>query len=100
MPPGPAPSTVLRTITLPLLRPALATAAVLVFVLTLGTFAIPLVMGSPAGFTTVTTRIYANLARSSDPAAFVEAIMLALLLVVVAVLSWRRRTCCSAPGCG
>lgn len=76
--------TLLRTITLPLLRPAMATAAVLVFVLTLGSFAIPQVMGSPAGFATVTTRIYANLARSSDPAAFVEAIMLALLLVLVA----------------
>lgn len=78
--------TVLRTITLPLLRPATATAAVLVFVLTLGTFAIPQVMGSPAGFTTITTRIYANLARSSDPLAFVEAVTLALLLVVIAVL--------------
>lgn len=78
--------TVLRTVTIPLLRPAIATAAVLVFVLTLGTFAIPLVMGSPAGFSTVTTRIYANLARSSDPLAFVEAVGLALLLVVVAVV--------------
>lgn len=77
---------VLRTITLPLLRPATATAAILVFVLTLGTFAIPQVMGSPAGFTTITTRIYANLARSSDPLAFVEAVTLALLLVVIAVL--------------
>lgn len=78
--------TVLRSVTLPLLRPALATAAVVVFVMTLGSFAIPQVLGSPAGFTTVTTRIYANLARSSDPAAFVEAVMLALLLVIVAVL--------------
>ncbi len=78
--------TVLRTITLPLLRPALATAGVLVFVLTLGTFAIPQVMGSPAGFTTVTTRIYANLVRSSEPFAFVEAVALALLLVVIAIL--------------
>ncbi|MCW2796071.1 MAG: transrane component of transporter [Nocardioides sp.] len=78
--------TVLRTITLPLMGPALAAAAILVFVLTLGTFAIPQVMGAPAGFATVTTRIYANLSRSSDPAAFVEAIMLALLLVVIAIM--------------
>ena len=83
---GAGPFTVLRTVTLPLLRPAIAAASVLVFVLTLGTFAIPLVMGSPAGFTTVTTRIYANLVRGSDPLAFVEAIALALLLVVFAVL--------------
>lgn len=78
--------TVLRTVTLPLLRPPILAASVLVFVLTLGTFAIPQVMGSPAGFTTVTTRIYANLTRGSDPLAFVEAIVLALLLVVFAVL--------------
>lgn len=76
--------TVLRSITLPLLRPALAAATIVVFVLTLATFAIPQVMGAPSGFATVTTRIYANLVRSSDPAAFVEAIMLALLLVLVA----------------
>ena len=78
--------TVLRTITLPLLRPVLVVAGVVVFVLTLASFAIPQVMGSPAGFTTMTTRIYADLARSSDPAAFVETIMLALLLVLVAIL--------------
>lgn len=78
--------TVVRTITLPLLRPVVAAAAVLVFALTLGAFAIPQVMGTPAGFSTVTTRIYANLARSSDPAAFVEAVALALLLVFLAVL--------------
>ncbi len=77
--------TVLRTVTLPLLRPAIAAAAVLVFVLTLGTFAIPQVMGSPAGFTTVTTRIYSDLARGSDPLTFVEAVALALVLVVIAV---------------
>ncbi len=78
--------TALRTVTLPLLRPAMATAGVLVFVLTLATFAIPQVMGAPAGFSTVTTRIYANLVRSSDPAAFVEAVTLALVLVLIAVL--------------
>ncbi len=83
---GADPLTVLRTITLPLMRPAILTAAALIFVLTLGTFAIPQVMGTPAGFTTITTRIYSNLARSSDPLSFIEAITLALLLVVIAVL--------------
>jgi iron(III) transport system permease protein len=78
--------TVLATITLPLLRPALATAALLLFVISLGTFAIPQVMGSPAGFTTITTRIYADLTRSSDPASFLEAIALALVLVVIAAV--------------
>ena len=68
--------TVLRTITLPVLKPAMATAAVLIFVLTLGAFAIPQVMGTPAGFATITTRIYADLALGSDPQTFVEAITL------------------------
>src|SRR3954469_21133568 len=79
---GPA---VLLTITLRLALPAVVAAGVLVFVLTLGTFAIPQVLGAPAGFSTVTTRIYADLSIGGDPASFVEAVTLALLLVLVAV---------------
>jgi iron(III) transport system permease protein len=75
--------TVLVTVTLRLLLPAVAAASVLVFVLTLGTFAIPQVLGAPAGFSTVTTRIYADLSLGGDPSSFLEAIVLALLLVLV-----------------
>jgi len=75
--------TVLVTVTLRLLLPAIAAAAVLVFVLTLGTFAIPQVLGAPAGFSTVTTRIYADLSIGGDPSSFLEAVTLALLLVLV-----------------
>ncbi len=71
----------LRTVTVPLLRPAIAAASVLVFVLTLESFAIPQVLGTPAGFKTVTTEIYTDLARSADPVSFVAAVTLALLLV-------------------
>jgi len=74
----------LFTITLRLALPAVMAAGVLVFVLTLGTFAIPQVLGAPAGFSTVTTRIYADLSIGGDPASFVEAVSLALLLVLVA----------------
>jgi iron(III) transport system permease protein len=56
---------------------------VLVFVFTLGTFAIPQVLGAPAGFSTVTT-IYADLSIGGDPSSFLEAVTLALLLVLVA----------------
>jgi iron(III) transport system permease protein len=83
---GAAPATVLRTITLPLLAPAIATAAILVFVLSMGAFAIPQLVGAPAGFGTITTRIYADLALGSNPQGFVEAITLALLLVVVTLI--------------
>jgi len=81
---GASAAVVLRTVTLPLLRPALAAAAVLTFVVTLEAFAVPQVLGTPAGMRTLTTLIYSDLARSSDPALFVQAITLALLLVAIA----------------
>ncbi len=83
---GASPVVVLRTVTLPLLRPSILAASVLVFVLSLESFAVPQVLGAPAGFTTVTTRIYADLSLGGDPSSFVEAVTLALLLVVLAVL--------------
>ncbi|HEY4625282.1 MAG TPA: ABC transporter permease subunit, partial [Blastococcus sp.] len=76
--------TALLTITLRLALPAVVAAGVLVFVLTLGAFAIPQALGAPAGFSTVTTRIYADLSIGGDPASFLEAVSLALLLVLVA----------------
>jgi iron(III) transport system permease protein len=83
---GAGPGTVLRTVTLPLLAPAIATAAVLVFVLSLGAFAVPQLIGAPAGFDTITTRLYADLALGSNPQGFVEAIILALVLVVITLI--------------
>jgi iron(III) transport system permease protein len=83
---GAGSATALFTITLRLLLPAVVAAAVLVFVLTLGTFAIPQVLGAPGGFSTVTTRIYAGLSLGGDPASFVAAVTLALLLVLVAAV--------------
>jgi iron(III) transport system permease protein len=83
---GAGPWTALRTVTLPLLRPALAAAAVLTFVATLESFAVPQVLGAPAGFSTVTTRIYSGLSLGGDPASFAEAVTLALVLVLLAAV--------------
>ncbi len=83
---GAGAAAVLRDVTLPLLRPSIAAASVLSFVLTLESFAIPQVMGTPAGFSTVTTTIYRDLSLGSDPLSFVEAITLALLLVAITVI--------------
>jgi iron(III) transport system permease protein len=83
---GARPLVVLWTVTLPLLRPSLAAATVLCFTLNLGAFAVPQVLGSPAGFRTVTTEIYRDLSLGSDPLSFVAALSLALLLVLVALL--------------
>lgn len=75
----------LRTVTLPLIRPAIVSALVVTFVFSANAFGVPAVLGTPAGFSTITTRLYQDLARSSDPAAFIEAAILAATLVVVAL---------------
>jgi iron(III) transport system permease protein len=74
--------TAFRSITLPLLRPVLAGAAAITFVLSVTSFGVPAVLGVPAGFTTMTTRIYRDLAFSSDPDSFVRAVGLAVVLAV------------------
>jgi iron(III) transport system permease protein len=75
--------TALRTVTLPLLRPVFAAELALSFVATLESFAVPQVLGTPAGFSTLTTRIYADLALASDPDSFVDALTLAAALVAI-----------------
>ncbi len=78
--------TTFRSVTLPLLRPVLAGAAAIAFVLSVTSFGVPAVLGVPAGFTTMTTRIYRDLAFSSDPDSFVRAMGLAIVLAVGAAL--------------
>lgn len=76
-----------RTVTLPLLRPQIGAATLLVFVASMGAFAVPAVLGRPAGFSTITTRIYQDLAFSAQPEAFARVLVLSLLLMVLAVLA-------------
>src|SRR4051794_36595828 len=83
---GAGPVTTLRTVTLPLLAPAIAAAAVLVFALTLGAFAIPQVLGAPAGFRTVATQIYADLSLGGAASSFSQAVTLALVLLLLAAV--------------
>ncbi|MBA2382315.1 MAG: iron ABC transporter permease [Chloroflexi bacterium] len=82
---GAGPWMVLGTVTLPLLRPAILSALVVTFVFAVNAFGVPAILGTPAGFTTITTRLYQDLARSSDPGLFAEAGILAATLVVLAV---------------
>jgi iron(III) transport system permease protein len=83
---GARPATVVRTVTLPLGRRALGGAAALVLVSAVNAFEVPVVLGLPAGFPTMTTHLYESLTQSADPAAFTTATVLAAGLVVVAVL--------------
>lgn len=74
----------LVAVTLPLLRPALVSAFAVSFVFALNAFGVPAVLGTPAGFATITTRLYEDLALSGDPATFVRATTMAASLVVIA----------------
>ncbi len=74
-----------RTVTLPLLGPVLVAAAGLVFVTSMNAFGTPAVLGRPASFGTMTTRIYQDLAFASSDTAFLRVIGLALLLVFIAL---------------
>lgn len=77
----------LATVTLPLLRGAIVAAAALVFADAMAGFAIPAVLGMPAGYATMTTRMYEALALSGSDREFSEAIALGLgLVVIVSVL--------------
>jgi iron(III) transport system permease protein len=81
--------TAFRTVTLPLLRPALTAAAALVFVTSANSFAVPQILGTPAGFATMSTLIYNDLNLSATPDSFAQTTAVALeqtVLVLVAVV--------------
>jgi iron(III) transport system permease protein len=79
--------TALRTVTLPLLRVPLLAAAALVFVSAVNSFGIPQVLGTPAGFRTMSTLIYTDLVLSADPGAFTDLTVVALAMVVVVLIA-------------
>ena len=75
-----------RSVVVPLLRPGLVAAWIVTFVLGTNAFGIPLVLGTPARFSTMTTRIYSDLTVMSDAAAFERVVLMAGLLVVMALV--------------
>ncbi len=83
---GAGPWTVLRTVTLPLLRLPLLAAGVLVFVSAVGSFAVPQVLGTPAGFATMSTLVYQDLALSAAPEAFRDLTVLALAMALIVLV--------------
>ncbi len=83
----------LSRVTLPLLRPALAGAALLVFMTALGSFSAPYVFGG--GFRVMTTQIVATKLNGELPLAMVETV--ALALVAVAGFAVLRRTAGDDP---
>lgn len=76
--------TVLRTIILPLITPALIGAAALVFVSCVGNFGIPAFLGIPANYLVLPTLIYQKLA-GAGPAVLTEVTILSVLISLIAM---------------
>jgi iron(III) transport system permease protein len=83
---GAGPWSAFRTVTLPLLRLPMLAAGVLVFVSAIGSFAVPQVLGTPAGFATMSTLVYQDLALSAAPAAFRDLTVLALAMAAIVLV--------------
>jgi iron(III) transport system permease protein len=78
--------TVLRLVTIPLLFPALLSAALIVFVTSAGLFDVPLALASPRGIRTMPTEIYRLVQYPSDlgrAAAFGVVVMVVTVLFTV-----------------
>lgn len=80
---GATPLTILRRIVLPLLRPHLVMAALLVFVAGVGNFGIPALLGLPANYITLPTLIYRQLV-SFGPTGIADAAALSMSVAVIA----------------
>ena len=78
--------TVVRQIILPLMRPALMSAMVLIFAKCLGEFGVPYVLGLPVNFDTLSTSLYQNIAsRQSGVAAVLAASIMTIGIVTLAI---------------
>lgn len=75
-------SRVLRTVTLPVVRPALASAAAVSFVVGLGSIEVPLLLGAPRGVSVLATDLYADM-RVRFPPQWGSAATKAMLLVLI-----------------
>ncbi|MSP49627.1 MAG: iron ABC transporter permease [Alphaproteobacteria bacterium] len=82
---GASPLFVVRTVVLPLMRPALAAGAGLAFVSAIGNFGIPALLGIPAGYTVLVTLIYQRLS-GFGPRVLPEVAAIAVVLAILAAL--------------
>jgi iron(III) transport system permease protein len=83
---GARPLAVLRTITLPLIWPAILAGAFLVFAASASAFGVPALVGSPARLYLLTTRIYGYATAGGLQGLYVAAALSAVLLLVALVM--------------
>ncbi len=77
---------VLREITVPLVLPGILAGALLVMMASLGNFGIPAIIGFPARYVVLTTKIYALILNFDQPDHLQAAAALSMWLVVIAVV--------------
>ncbi len=82
---GASPAAVLRTVTLPILRPAIATAAAIVFLFTFTSFGVVRVLGT-ATSTTIEVEVWRRATQLGDTAA--AAVLSMLQLLVLGAVVW------------
>lgn len=97
---GAGPGRTLWRVTLPLLGPALAGAAILTFMTSMASFSAPYVLGG--GYRVMTTQIFASKLQGQDAMALVETVVLALVSVLALWLlaRWEEGRQYVAPGKG
>jgi iron(III) transport system permease protein len=89
---GASPARVLRSVTLPMLRPAVLNSATLISTLAIASLGIPLLLGAPNNIQFVSTYLYLQWTNAATPdPATVSAGAMLLLLVATALLLLRNR---------
>jgi iron(III) transport system permease protein len=78
--------TIMRIVILPLMRPALMSAMVLIFAKCLGEFGVPYVLGLPVDFNTLSTSLYQNISsRQSGVAAVLAGAIMLIGIITITI---------------
>jgi iron(III) transport system permease protein len=88
---GASPFRVALTVSLPMVRPAISFAAVLVFFLGFELFGLPLVLGDPEGRLVLTTYLYKLTNILGTPSYQLMAVVVVVICLVAAPLVWLQR---------
>src|SRR5258708_39020785 len=87
---GASPVKTLFTVTFPLILPAIISGMLLSFIVMLGIYGIPAVLGAPANINVLTTYIF-KLTAWSPPLYSTAAAVAILLMIVTAILVWAQQ---------
>jgi iron(III) transport system permease protein len=83
---GAGPLRVLRSVTVPMLRPALLNSGTLIFTLAIASLGIPLLLGAQRGINTISTYLYLNWTNGANPDPPLVSAGAVILLAIATVL--------------